>query len=230
HRRDRGRQAQAQLREAAEQRGAHDQLSPPQAVSEHPRRQGEPGGGDREGGVEQPDLDPAAPELVDPERDQQSASLEAREHHRCRHVDRPGPSGAHDFHLNGPHPTLPRGGEGNPADEVACAQRRESRVVTGPSSSDLERAAALVRRARRGLAFTGAGVSAESGIPTFRGPDGLWKHTDPVRTATLQYFLRDPTVYWTVSRERWPTYQQAQPNPGHRALAALEAAGHLCAV
>jgi len=103
-------------------------------------------------------------------------------------------------------------------------------VVTGPSSSDLERAAALVRRARRGLAFTGAGVSAESGIPTFRGPDGLWKHADPVRTATLQYFLRDPTVYWTVSRERWPTYQRARPNPGHHALAALEAAGHLSAV
>jgi NAD-dependent deacetylase len=94
----------------------------------------------------------------------------------------------------------------------------------------LERAAALVRSARRGVAFTGAGVSAESGIRTFRGQDGLWKQYDPITTASLQHFLRDPTIYWTVSRERWQTYQQALPNPGHHALAALEAAGHLAAV
>jgi NAD-dependent deacetylase len=97
-------------------------------------------------------------------------------------------------------------------------------------TSDLERAARLVRRARRGVAFTGAGVSAESGIPTFRGPDGLWKQYDPIKTASLRHFMRDPTVYWTVSRQRWPTYQQAGPNPGHRALAGLEAAGHLAGV
>ena len=67
-------------------------------------------------------------------------------------------------------------------------------------------------------------------IRTFRGQDGLWKHHDPVRTATLQYFMQDPIPYWTVSKERWETYRRAAPNPGHRALAALEAAGHLAAV
>jgi NAD-dependent deacetylase len=46
----------------------------------------------------------------------------------------------------------------------------------------------------------------------------------------LQHFLRDPVPYWEVSRERWQTYQRAEPNPGHYALAALEAAGHLAAV
>jgi NAD-dependent deacetylase len=96
--------------------------------------------------------------------------------------------------------------------------------------SDLKRAAGLVARARRGVAFTGAGVSAESGIRTFRGQDGLWKQYDPVKTATLQHFLSDPIPYWTVSRERWQTYQHARPNPGHFALAALEEAGHLAAV
>jgi NAD-dependent deacetylase len=97
-------------------------------------------------------------------------------------------------------------------------------------STDLERAAALVRAARRGLAFTGAGVSAESGIRTFRGQDGLWKRHDPIKTASLQHFLRDPSVYWTVSREGWPAFERARPNPGHHALAALEATGHLAGV
>jgi NAD-dependent deacetylase len=98
------------------------------------------------------------------------------------------------------------------------------------SEAGLERAAELIAGARRGVAFTGAGASAESGIRTFRGEDGLWKQYDPVRTATIEHFLRDPTAYWTVSKERWSTYQQARPNPGHHALVALEASGHLAAV
>jgi NAD-dependent deacetylase len=98
------------------------------------------------------------------------------------------------------------------------------------AATELERAARLLAAARRGVAFTGAGASAESGIRTFRGQDGLWKKYDPVRTASIEYFLRDPTAYWKVSRERWPAYQHARPNAGHRALAALEASGHLTAV
>jgi NAD-dependent deacetylase len=94
----------------------------------------------------------------------------------------------------------------------------------------LGEAARLVTAAQRGVAFTGAGVSAESGIRTFRGEDGLWKQYDPVKTATLSYFLQDPTFYWGVSRERWHTYREARPNPGHYALAALEEQGHLCGV
>ena len=94
----------------------------------------------------------------------------------------------------------------------------------------IDRAAELLARARRGLVFTGAGVSTESGIRDFRGPNGLWKQYDPYKTADIRYFMEDPTRYWTISRERWRTYKQAHPNPGHYALAAMEEAGHVSAV
>jgi NAD-dependent deacetylase len=94
----------------------------------------------------------------------------------------------------------------------------------------IERAAALVKEARQAVAFTGAGVSAESGIRTFRGQNGLWKQYDPVKTSTLSHFVEDPSYYWQVSKERWHTYRQARPNPGHYALAELEAQGRLAAV
>jgi NAD-dependent deacetylase len=94
----------------------------------------------------------------------------------------------------------------------------------------VERAAALLSAARRGLALTGAGVSAESGIPTFRGEGGLWTQYDPVKVASIEYFMADPSAYWKVSKERGGVALAAKPNPGHRALAALEATGHLAAV
>ncbi|HEY1455170.1 MAG TPA: NAD-dependent protein deacylase [Candidatus Dormibacteraeota bacterium] len=94
----------------------------------------------------------------------------------------------------------------------------------------LERAARLLSTARHGLALTGAGVSAESGIPTFRGAAGLWRQYDPVKVASIGYFMADPGAYWKVSRERGRVALGARPNPGHLALAALEAAGHLTAV
>src|SRR5579884_202852 len=80
------------------------------------------------------------------------------------------------------------------------------------------------------MAFTGAGISAESGISTFRGPNGLWRRYDPYQVSSIEAFLRDPSRYWRVSAERWEAYVAARPNPGHLALAALEAAGHLQAV
>jgi NAD-dependent deacetylase len=94
----------------------------------------------------------------------------------------------------------------------------------------VERAAELLSAARRGLALTGAGVSAESGIPTFRGEGGLWKQYDPIKVASIDYFMADPSAYWKVSKDRGRVALAAQPNAGHRALAALEAAGHLAAV
>ena len=91
-------------------------------------------------------------------------------------------------------------------------------------------AAELLSAARRGLALTGAGVSAESGIPTFRGDGGLWTKFDPIKVASIEYFMADPTAYWMVSKDRGRLALAARPNPGHDALAALEAAGHLAAV
>jgi NAD-dependent deacetylase len=94
----------------------------------------------------------------------------------------------------------------------------------------IQRAAELLGSARAGLALTGAGVSAESGIPTFRGEGGLWTQYDPVKVASIDSFLEDPGAYWRVARERGPAVLLARPNPGHHALAALERTSHLVAV
>ena len=94
----------------------------------------------------------------------------------------------------------------------------------------IQRAAELIGGARRGLALTGAGVSAESGIPTFRGAGGLWTRYDPVKVASIEYFMADPSAYWSVSKDRGRVALAARPNPGHHALAALEISGRLVAV
>jgi NAD-dependent deacetylase len=94
----------------------------------------------------------------------------------------------------------------------------------------IHRAAELIGGARRGLALTGAGVSAESGIPTFRGEGGMWTRYDPVKVASIEYFMADPSAYWSVSKDRGRVALAASPNPGHHALAALEASGRLVAV
>jgi NAD-dependent deacetylase len=91
-------------------------------------------------------------------------------------------------------------------------------------------AAKLLLNAHQGLAFTGAGVSAESGIPTFRGDGGLWTKYDPVKVASIDYFMSDPSAYWKVAKDRGRVALAALPNAGHHALAALEAGGHLVAV
>jgi NAD-dependent deacetylase len=87
-----------------------------------------------------------------------------------------------------------------------------------------------LRTARHGVALTGAGVSAESGIPTFRGAGGLWTKYDPVKVSSIETFLADPSAYWKVSKDRGRVALAARPNPGHEALARLEAKGHLVAV
>jgi NAD-dependent deacetylase len=94
----------------------------------------------------------------------------------------------------------------------------------------VEKAAELLSRARRGVALTGAGVSAESGIPTFRGEGGLWTKYDPVKVSSIDSFMADPASYWQVSKDRGRIALAAKPNPGHTALATLEEAGHLVAI
>jgi NAD-dependent deacetylase len=73
----------------------------------------------------------------------------------------------------------------------------------------------------RVLVITGAGVSAESGIPTFRGKDGYWRNLDPIKLATPEAFARDPELVWQWYRERRQLIRNAQPNAAHEAIAKL---------
>jgi NAD-dependent deacetylase len=73
----------------------------------------------------------------------------------------------------------------------------------------------------RVLVITGAGVSAESGIPTFRGKDGYWRNLDPIKLATPEAFAHNPELVWQWYRERRQRIRNAQPNAGHEAIARL---------
>ncbi len=76
--------------------------------------------------------------------------------------------------------------------------------------------------ARRVFVFTGAGASKESGLPTFRDLDGEWTRHDPMTYATLEGFLSHPVEVWNMYRTRQRQIADAQPNPGHIALARME--------
>src|ERR1700736_6205809 len=75
----------------------------------------------------------------------------------------------------------------------------------------------------RVLVITGAGVSAESGIPTFRGKDGYWRNLDPTKLATPSAFESDPQLVWEWYRERRQSIRNAEPNPAHQAITKLAA-------
>ncbi len=76
--------------------------------------------------------------------------------------------------------------------------------------------------------FTGAGISAESGVPTYRGDDGLWKTYDPAKFASIDHFFKEPTYYWNFFKDiRYPIISAARPNPAHERLAELEEKGLL---
>jgi len=85
------------------------------------------------------------------------------------------------------------------------------------------RAAEALRPARAIVCLTGAGVSAESGVPTFRDAQtGLWESFDPEVLASIEGFRRDPALVWLWYMWRFGKLGGAEPNPGHTALAALE--------
>lgn len=101
----------------------------------------------------------------------------------------------------------------------------------GLDAVGLARARRLLEAATRIVAFTGAGVSAESGIPTFRDAlDGLWARYDPAQLATEDGFRADPALVWRWYAERRARIAQARPNAAHAALAAAEAAGRAISV
>ncbi|HZF68367.1 MAG TPA: Sir2 family NAD-dependent protein deacetylase, partial [Gemmatirosa sp.] len=81
------------------------------------------------------------------------------------------------------------------------------------------RATALLRAARRLVVFTGAGVSAESGVPTFRGAGGLWRSFRPEELATPEAFARDPRTVWEWYAWRRSLVAACAPNAAHEAIA-----------
>jgi NAD-dependent deacetylase len=79
-----------------------------------------------------------------------------------------------------------------------------------------------LRQAEKIVFVTGAGISQESGIPTFRGKDGFWRKYDPMKLATIDAFYEDPKLVWEWYEERRKNILDANPNPGHVAIAELE--------
>jgi NAD-dependent deacetylase len=93
-----------------------------------------------------------------------------------------------------------------------------------PEDRVIREAALRLKKTRRLVVLTGAGVSKESGIPTFRDArDGLWARYDPAGLATREGFLRDPATVWTWYDYRFGMVAGARPNPGHLAIAEMEA-------
>lgn len=94
-----------------------------------------------------------------------------------------------------------------------------SPVIDGEA---LERAVSLLRSAQRVFVMTGSGISAESGVPTFRAADGLWENYRLEDVATPQAVARNPEGVWEFYEMRRSNMHSVRPNPGHEALAAME--------
>ncbi len=85
----------------------------------------------------------------------------------------------------------------------------------------LESVADKLKQAEKIVFVTGAGISQESGIPTFRGKDGLWRKYDAMQLATIDAFYANPKLVWEWYEERRKNIFAAKPNPGHVAIADL---------
>ena len=79
-----------------------------------------------------------------------------------------------------------------------------------------------LKAAKKIVFVTGAGISQESGIPTFRGNNGLWRKHDPMKLATIDAFYDDPKLIWEWYEDRRKNILAAKPNAGHEAIARLE--------
>ncbi|MCI4446216.1 MAG: NAD-dependent deacylase [Candidatus Aminicenantes bacterium] len=102
--------------------------------------------------------------------------------------------------------------------------------MVSTAEEKISRAAQILKSSRHVLAFTGAGISVESGIPPFRGPGGLYERVSPT-IFDINYFLDEPEACWKLLIEHvlWPLLS-AEPNPAHLVLARLEKAGIIKAV
>jgi NAD-dependent deacetylase len=93
---------------------------------------------------------------------------------------------------------------------------------------DIKAVAYQLKNSRHIVAFTGAGISAESGIPTYRGEGGLWTKYDPNLYANINHFRQNPSYYWNFFKEvRYPILKKVKPNQAHVVLAEMEAKWNL---
>ncbi|GAB4579589.1 MAG: NAD-dependent protein deacylase Cob2 [Anaerolineales bacterium] len=100
-----------------------------------------------------------------------------------------------------------------------------------PLQSSIQKAAELIRKARKAVTLTGAGYSTPSGIPDFRSAhSGLWEHHDPMEVASLSTFRFHPQKFFDWFRPLASQIHTALPNPAHYSLAKLEQAGHFASI
>lgn len=102
--------------------------------------------------------------------------------------------------------------------------------MRGGGSDPLREASRLLAERRNAVALTGAGISVESGIPSFRGAQGLWGKYDPMEYATLHAFMRSPGKVWEMLSEMISICGNAAPSAAHNGLSALEKMGVVRAV
>lgn len=100
-------------------------------------------------------------------------------------------------------------------------------MLTGELQKKIAELAHLVKESSNIGAFTGAGISTESGIPDFRGPEGIWTKMRPIELSEFLQSAGARREYWRRKLESYPRLRDAQPNDGHRGLARLHNAGLL---
>ena len=90
------------------------------------------------------------------------------------------------------------------------------------NAGKIRKSAELLLNSKSAIALTGAGVSTESGIPDFRGDNGIWDKYKPEIYANINSFIKNPQKFWQMAEKVAPKLFTAKPNPGHIALAELE--------